>query len=107
MENEIAIGIPANIQKNENEIIIHLSLAGYDKSEVSIKLENQDLIISTHIQEKMNTYLKQEFKKMNLKRVFRLPDSVVKDSIEAKFDNGVLKIILKKVSQEKTSINII
>ena len=45
VENEFAIGIPANIQKNENEIIIHLALAGYDKSEVSIKLENQDSIV--------------------------------------------------------------
>lgn len=99
--------IPTNIQKSKEEIVLQLALPAYDKSEISIKLENQELIIRTNPQEDLDQYNRQEFKKTKLKRVFRIPESVLMDEIQAKFENGILKLTLKKVQTEKTNINIL
>ena len=97
--------IPANIQKNSGEIILALSLPSYDKSEISVKLEDQELTVSTNPQGEPVSYTHQEFKKAKLKRVFRVPSSVIQESIEAKFENGILTIILRKKPVEQSNIN--
>lgn len=99
--------IPANIQKNAEEIILALSLPSYDKSEINVKLEDQELTVSTNPQGEPITYNHQEFKKAKLKRVFRVPSSVIQESIEAKFENGILTVILRKKPVEQTNINIL
>ncbi len=99
--------IPANIKKSTEEIIIQLSLAGYDRSEVNVKLEENDLVISTLPNQDPQKYVRKEFVKSNLKRVFRLPSTVLKDEIAAKFENGILTLTLKKENKSQSSINIL
>lgn len=99
--------IPANIRKTEEEIVIEMALPSYEKTEIAVKIEEQELIVSTMPREDQTSYSRQEFKKSRLKRVFRIPDSVMKDSVEAKFENGILTLTLRKKSAEKTAINII
>ncbi|MEP7196685.1 MAG: Hsp20/alpha crystallin family protein [Saprospiraceae bacterium] len=106
-DQDINKSIPTNIQKSKEEIVLLMSLPAYDRSEIEIKLENNELIISTNPKEDSSKFNHQEFKKTTLRRVFRIPQSVIMDEIQAKFEAGILKVTLKKVQTEKTNINII
>ncbi|NOT37004.1 MAG: Hsp20/alpha crystallin family protein [Saprospiraceae bacterium] len=99
--------IPANIQKNAESFVIELSLPAYEKSEINVKIENNDLVVSTTVTEDKNNYKSKEFKKSNLKRVFRLPTSVNKDEIQASFTQGILTLTLKKLANNHAKINIL
>ncbi len=98
--------IPTNIIKKENEIILFLALPGFEKSEVEVKLDAQDLIISTIVKNENMNFQRQEFRKLNRKRIFRLPETVAKEGIDAKMENGILKIVLPKTENSNSKINI-
>ncbi len=102
-----SLGIPANIKKTEDEIELILALPAFEKSEISIKIVDQDLVVTTTPKEDENSYIRQEFKKKSLKRVFRLPANMDKEQISAKHENGILTIQLKKTVTDQKNIQII
>lgn len=64
--------------------------------EVSIenKMEHKE-------EDKKERYLRREFSYSNYHQVYVLPDDVVKENIGAKVDNGVLTIVLPKITKEE------
>ena len=88
--------------------MLRFNLAGYDKSEIKIKTEDNLITISTHPAENTNAdkIRLSEFKKMEMKRNVRIPVDVVKESIQAKYENGILEIIMPKNENLNKSINI-
>lgn len=107
MAHDHSLSIPANIQKSSESIRIQLALPGYEKSEINVKVEQSDLIVSTQPSTDSTKYARKEFGKQTLKRVFRLPSSVLQDQIEAKFEQGILNILLRKESKNQSQINIL
>ncbi|MCC6815047.1 MAG: Hsp20/alpha crystallin family protein [Saprospiraceae bacterium] len=99
--------IAANIQKNPESIIIDLALPGYERTEINVKIEEAELVISTQVSDEAVSYNRKEFQKANLKRVFKLPANINKEEIEAKLEQGILKITLNKIKNNKTQINIL
>jgi len=89
--------------------MLRFNLAGYDKSEIKIKTEENLITISTHPAENTNTdkIRMSEFRKMEMRRNVKIPVDVVKESISAKYDNGILEIILPKDENLNKSINIL
>lgn len=101
--------IPVNILENSSQYMLRFNLAGYDKSEIKIKTEENLITISTHPAENTNTdkIRMSEFRKMEMRRNVKIPVDVVKESISAKYDNGILEIILPKDENLNKSINIL
>jgi HSP20 family protein len=102
-----------NISESETEYQIELAAAGMSKSDFKISIEQNLLSISTEKPEentegKLN-YTRKEFGYLVFKRNFTLPEGKIDtDKIEAKYDAGVLKLILPKiVEQELKSIKTI
>lgn len=100
--------IPVNILENPSQYMLRFNLAGYDKSEIKIKTEDNLITISTHTAENTNAdkIRLSEFRKMEMKRNVRIPVDVVKESIQAKYENGILEIIMQKDENLNKSINI-
>jgi len=98
--------IPANIRKSQEEIFIELALPAYDKNEISVKLEAQTLTVTTEPKEEQMAYNRQEFRKMRLKRTFRIPENIQTENIGARFENGILTLTLgvKKPAQHEINI---
>ncbi len=46
-------------------------------------------------------YMRHEFRSTSFSRAFRLPQHVVTDKVDAKYENGVLKIVLPKKEEAK------
>jgi HSP20 family protein len=47
-------------------------------------------------EEKKENYRKKEFSYSSIRRSFSLPDNVLEDKIDAKYDNGILNVIIPK-----------
>lgn len=120
--------IPAvNISENENEHLIEVSAAGFEKDQFNIEVEDNKLTISAEMKEekeessdnsddktakenkKQNYYTRREFRAASFKRSFTLPKNVDGENIAASYENGVLKLTLPKkaevINKKKVSIS--
>ncbi len=74
---------------------VHLALPGYKKSSIDISVEKNVLTITADdIEESEITgnYSRREFYQMGFSHSLSLPDDVNEDKIEARFEDGILKI---------------
>ncbi|MCD6345876.1 MAG: Hsp20/alpha crystallin family protein, partial [Bacteroidales bacterium] len=94
----------ANILESEKSFIIELSVPGYQKNEISVKVDNNVLSVSyEHKEEKADKkaqnelrYVRQEFAKSEFVRNFRLSRWVNAEEINANFKDGILTIEVPK-----------
>lgn len=90
----------ANIVENKKEYQIELAAPGLDKKDFNIEMKNGMLTISAEKEEETKSedknYLSREFSYSSLYRSFVLPDNLIADKIDAKYENGVLKLKLPK-----------
>lgn len=99
--------LPAmNIKENKNNFEIELAAPGFNKKDFEITIENGVLQISAEKQvekeEKEDDFTHREFNYNSLLRSFTLPDIVnEKDDIDAKYQNGILKLTLAKLPEEE------
>lgn len=99
-----------DIIEDEKNIYIQAELAGVPKEEVKVSV-NDDNVLSIKGNKKRSfnenekledkTYIRSERNFGEFSRAFLLPDNVKKDSIQAKFENGVLFLNLEKIEPEK------
>ncbi len=89
-----------NIKENELDYSLELVVPGREKKDFKIEIDNDVLTISTSTQSETATekenYTRREFVSGAFKRAFTLPDTIAKDSIDASYENGILKFILPK-----------
>ena len=99
---ETATYVPsANIKEEENGYVLDLSAPGYNKADISIAVENDVLTISgshqEQTEEKKENFLTREFRTGSFKRSFNLGKLIDTDKINAKYENGILRVELPKV----------
>jgi len=74
------------------------------KEDVTIETDGDVLMIIANkeqeVEEKMEGYIRRERGSMRFHRQMRLPESVDRDRIKAKMENGVLEISLPKRTEE-------
>lgn len=94
-----------NILENDAEFQIELAAPGLNKEDLQIQIEKEVISISadkkTEAEQKTGNYLKREFGYQSFKRSFNLPESVNQSGIHAKYENGVLKVVLPKVEKNQ------
>ncbi len=98
--------VPAtNIHETKDGYHVELNAPGRNKEDFKINVENGLLTISFQqkAQEENNDYktLRREFVLQSFKRSFSVDDKVNADSIQAKYENGVLKLYLPKKEEVK------
>ena len=100
--------IPLNAYESEQYYTLDFALAGFVKSEISIKIEHQVLkILATPAQTSNELDNEGRPLKLNsLQRNVMIPSDAVTDSIQATLENGILKIKFSKNLELKKEINI-
>ncbi len=100
--------LPAvNELENENEFKIDVAAPGMEKKDFKLNYENGRLTISSEKKEEKeeksgDSITRQEFSYQSFQRTFTVPESVVNaDQISAKYDNGILHVILPKRDEVK------
>lgn len=100
------MNIPAvNITENKDEFKVALAVPGMKKDDFNIDIDGNMLTISSQKEEtkeeKDKKFTRKEYNFSSFSRSFTLPDEVNKEKIEAKYEDGVLKISLPRKEELK------
>lgn len=89
-----------NIKENEDAFELELSVPGFKKEDFNLKLDNDLLTISAKVEDKKEEttekYTRREFTSRSFSRTFTLSDDILVDAINAKYEDGILKVALPK-----------
>lgn len=95
----------ANIIDNEKDFTIQMAIAGMNKDDFNIKIEDDMLTISVErkeVEEKDElNYTRREFRFDGFSRSFTMPDIVDQEKIKADYNNGLMTITLPKSDEAK------
>ena len=95
-----------DIYEKDGNICLEMDIPGFNKEDVNIEVDNNDYLIITAEKNSSNedkedkNYIRRERVYGKFQRSFYL-DNVDKESIEATFENGILKINMSKKNEEK------
>jgi len=94
-----------NIHETKDAYLLDLSAPGLNKEDFKVNAENGLLTISFEKKEESKSEdvktIKREFSYGGFTRSFSLDDKIDVESIEAKYENGVLKLTLPKKEEVK------
>ncbi|MES2330674.1 MAG: Hsp20/alpha crystallin family protein [Bacteroidota bacterium] len=105
-----SMNVPAvNITEEEKQYLVELAAPGMRKKDFNIDIEGNMLTISSRQEQKSEEtnkkFTRKEYSYSSFSRSFTLPDEINKLKIEAKYEDGVLKIILPRMENaKKTSV---
>jgi HSP20 family protein len=92
--------VPVNVHESKDGFHLELSAPGLNKEDFAVNVEKDLLTISYEKKEenKSDDYktLRREFNYRSFKRTFTLQDNVNAEGIQAKYENGILKLFLPK-----------
>lgn len=92
-----------NIKENEKNFEIELAAPGMEKKDFEISVNNNILTISAERKQenevKEDNYTRKEFGYTSFSRSFNLPVNTSEDNINAKYDNGILKVLIEKKNE--------
>jgi HSP20 family protein len=101
-----------NVISFEDRIEIEAEIAGYNKDDISVFVEDDVLSITGKTskaaeQTDKSVYLLRELKRSSFSRSFRLADQLDSDKIDASFNNGLLTLTIprKKPVEPEVKVN--
>lgn len=112
--NNAYSAVPVNIHENKDGYHLELNAPGRNKEDFKVSLDNGLLTISFEKKEEAENKdyktIRREFSYRSFKRSFTLDEKINAAGIEAKYENGVLKLYLPKkeevtVAPQQITIN--
>jgi HSP20 family molecular chaperone IbpA len=111
LKTQNSISPVVDIFETENDYILIANLPGVERSNIQVKLDDKSLIVfgKINFEEAVNRkYILNEKEIGNYFRSFNISDSIDKEKINARYDNGQLIVSLPKhdkVKPRKIDIN--
>jgi len=101
--------VPAvNITENKEQFELAVAVPGMKKENFTIDVDGNLLTISAAMEEEKNEkdekMTRQEYNYSSFSRTFTLPEEVLKESIEARYEDGVLKLVLPKREEARKMV---
>ena len=101
-----------DIAESENQFEIDFFIPGVEKDQVSIDMKDGQLTISgerkLNKEENGRNYHTIESQHGSFRRTFHLPENINQEEVSAKFENGILQIVIpkdeKKVAKRSVTI---
>lgn len=98
---------PVNITDNADGYVLSLAVPGMKKEDFKIALDGALLTISAQEEdareEKEEKFTRREYNFRSFSRSFTLPEDVKSEYIEARYEDGLLKIVLPHKEELKRS----
>ena len=98
-----------NIKEGDDAYEVEMAAPGLGKKDFKIGLNHGMLTISSEKKidnetKKGQQFTRKEFSYQSFSRSFSLPDSVDNDKISARYENGILKILIPKKEVTKSKL---
>lgn len=102
-----AMNVPSvNVAEHDQNFKIELAAPGLEKKDFKISVDNGMITISAEkkeeTKEEKENYMRREFSYNKFTRTFRLPENCLTEKIDAKYENGVLRLLLPKKEMTMT-----
>lgn len=95
-----------NISEDEKSFKIEMAAPGLERKDFKVETQDGTLTISSEKEkeskEENENYRRREFSYSSFSRSFQLPENSLPDKIEAKYEDGILRLTLPK--KEKTEM---
>ncbi len=105
MKTRIASVPMVNVFQNETAFRIELAAPGMKKEDIKIQLDNDVITISAdkefESKDEKETCTKEEYSYLTFSRSFTLPETADISKIQAKSEDGILKITISKKEEAK------
>jgi len=108
-----------NIVEEDDAFNLLLAAPGYEKEDFKLEIIKDQLVVSSERkaveverkdqseEDSIAQYLKREFSYQGFKRSFHLPENIERDTVDASYTDGILKVkLVKKVSLEDSPLKI-
>lgn len=97
--------VPVNINETADAYQLEVKAPGLKKEDIKINVENGLLTISyekaAESEQKEHKTVRREFTYSSFKRNFTVDDKINADAIEAKYEDGILNVMLPKKEEVK------
>ena len=98
---DLTMNVPAvNITEQKDQYLVSLAAPGLKKDDFKIDVDGNMLTISSekeeNKEEKDKKFTRKEYSYSSFSRCFTLPEEIKQEKIEAKYEDGVLKISLPR-----------
>ncbi|MFA5559926.1 MAG: Hsp20/alpha crystallin family protein [Methanofastidiosum sp.] len=101
-----------DLKENENEFIMELEMPGITKDGIDIRVTEDSIEIKAEMnyekkdEDEKKGYSFQERRYQGFYRSIPLPSGIKPEETEAKFENGVLEIIMKKTEEKEKALKV-
>ncbi|MFZ6013857.1 MAG: Hsp20/alpha crystallin family protein [Bacteroidota bacterium] len=104
LTSRLGINVPtANITETSKEYELELAAPGLERKDFNVEVDHHTLTISAEKEEEKNEknggYSRKEYSFNSFSRSFTLPENVKEGNINAKYENGVLKVSIPKAKE--------
>jgi HSP20 family protein len=107
-KDEVKNFVKADIEETDKNYIINIDVPGFEKKDIKLTIENNNLKIKAEKKVEEETKKKYLYTERsiikNFERSFVLGENVDSSKIEAKVDKGVLEIVLPKIDKKVSKI---
>jgi HSP20 family protein len=94
-----------NVVDTDTSVVIEAAVPGMAKEDISLEIKEDVLTISGKSNQDAEhaggSFVRREIKRTRFERSFALSDNLDRENIVASCDNGVLKMVLPKISPEE------
>ncbi len=95
-----------DITEDDNNLFVHAEIAGMSKEDVKVSVNEERLLTLKGEKKKTDkkedaNYLRNERVFGEFERSFMLPDNVDVEKIQAKYDSGILELVIPKMEPPK------
>ena len=99
--SRLGMNVPtANVTETPKEYKVELAAPGLDRKDFKVEVQHHTLTISAEKEEEKNEkdagYSRREYSFNSFSRSFTLPDNIRDGDIDAKYENGILRIVIPK-----------
>ncbi|WP_304544795.1 Hsp20/alpha crystallin family protein [Sulfurimonas microaerophilic] len=103
-----------NVQDKKDQIVIEFDLAGVDKKDIQLTIDDQNILKLSgkkehQIEEKNENgkYIRREIYYGSFQKSIQLPDNIVQSSLKTNYENGILTITIDKKALKKPKVKTI
>ena len=96
-----------NIIENEDSFVLEVAAPGLEKKDFNVSIEKDFLTISAKKENEEvdenedKSFKRREYNYQKFTRKFRLPKTVERETLKAKYQQGILKITVQKTAEAK------
>ncbi len=95
-----------NVVESDDKFELEVAAPGFEKKDFKVELNHNVLTISSDKKEEREEgdgkqYTRKEFSYLSFCRSFTIPDTINHEKIEARYENGILKVLIPKKEDPK------